>query len=192
LEVGYAFKNEMATYLALFRGINMGGHGRLPMKALASLLEEMGFTNIRTYIQSGNVIFTTGSRNRDKLASDISQAILQGFGFSPKVMLLTAVELRNAIALNPFPSDDGKALHFLFLEEHPAKPNLKRLRDLKTDSEDFRLGDKLFYLYAPEGVGRSKLAMNAERCLGVATTGRNWNTVSVLASMLEDKEGTIK
>jgi uncharacterized protein (DUF1697 family) len=72
----------------------------------------------------------------------------------------------------------------LFLEKHPAKPNLERLNELKTNSEEFMLGDKVFYLYAPEGVGRSKLAMNVERCLGVATTGRNWNTVSVLASML--------
>ncbi len=179
----------MATYLALFRGINMGGHGRLPMKELVSLLEEMGCKNTRTYIQSGNVIFETASRSRSKLSSNITESILQKFGFSPKVMLLTAAELKSAISHNPFPTNDGRALHFLFLEEQPAKPDLDRLNALKTDTEKFRLVDKVFYLYAPEGVGRSKLAMNAERCLGVATTGRNWNTVTMLAMMLEDKAG---
>lgn len=183
------FTNDMATYLALFRGINMGGHGRLPMKELVSLLEEVGCRNMRTYIQSGNVIFESASRNRGKLSIALTASIFQRFGFSPKVMLLTAAELQSAIAHNPFPTDDGKALHFLFLEEQPANPDLGRLNTLKTGSEKFRLVDKVFYFYAPDGVGRSKLATNAERCLGVASTGRNWNTITALATMLEDKAG---
>lgn len=174
----------MITYLALFRGINIGGHNKLPMKELVESLEEIGCKNIRTYIQSGNVIFDTSCRNRSKLSSDISQVILKRFGIAPKVMLLTAAELQEAIADNPFPLDDGKALHFLFLTEPPDKPDIERLTELKADSETFMLGDRVFYLYAPEGVGRSKLAMAIERCLGVETTGRNWNTVSRLASML--------
>jgi uncharacterized protein (DUF1697 family) len=159
------------------------------MKELVSLLEEMGCQNMRTYIQSGNVIFETASRSRRKLSSDITGSIFQKFGFSPKVMLLTAAELKSAISHNPFPINEGKALHFLFMEEEPVRPDLGRLNALKTDSEKFRLADKVFYLYAPDGVGRSKLAMNAERCLGVATTGRNWNTITALGMMLEDKVG---
>ena len=174
----------MTTYLALFRGINIGGHNKVTMKELALLLEELGCRNIRTYIQSGNVIFDSSIRSRSKLSSAISQSIFHKVGFAPRVMLLSAAELKDAIAKNPFPSDDGKAVHFLFLEEHPVNPGLERLTALKSNSEEFALGDKVLYLYTPEGVGRSKLAMNAEKCLGVATTGRNWNTVSRLISML--------
>lgn len=174
----------MTTYLALFRGINIGGHNKVAMRELALLLEEVGCSNIRTYIQSGNVIFDTINRSRSTISQEISHSMLKRFGFEPKVMLLTAAELQDAIAHNPFPSTDGKALHVLFLEAHPDNPDLERLSALKKNSEEFKLGDKVFYLYGPEGVGRSKLAMNVERCLGVTTTGRNWNTVSRLASML--------
>jgi uncharacterized protein (DUF1697 family) len=173
----------MTTYIALFRGINIGGHNKIPMEGLVALLEEVGCKNIRTYIQSGNVIFDTRRRSRAKLASDISQSIVKRFGFAPKVMLLTQYELQDVIAHNPFPSEDGKALHFIFLQQHPDKPDLERLSAHKRRSEEFMLGDRVFYLYTPEGVGGSKLAANVERCLGVATTGRNWNTVSKLASI---------
>lgn len=175
----------MTKYLALLRGINIGGHNKVPMKALISLLAECGCENITTYIQSGNVIFDSHCRNRSKLSAEISQAILKRFEFSPAVMLLTASELQDAIADNPFPTDDGRALHFLFLEKQPENPDLERLTALKKNAEKFVLGDKVVYLYAAEGVGRSNLAMSVERCLGVATTGRNWNTVSRLASLLE-------
>lgn len=175
----------MTTYLALFRGINIGGHNKVSMKEIVALFEDLNFKNISTYIQSGNVIFDTRRRSRSKLSSDISQGIFKRCGFATTVMLLTASELQDAIAHNPYPSDVGKALHFLFLNEPPKKPDLDRLTGLKTDSEDFMLGDKVFYLYTPEGFGRSKLAMNVERCLGVATTGRNWNTVSKLVAMMQ-------
>lgn len=175
----------MTTYLALFRGINIGGHNKVSMKEIVALFEGLNFKNISTYIQSGNVIFDTRRRSRSKLSSDISKGIFKRCGFAPKVMLLTASELKATIANNSFPTGDGKALHFLFLDEPPKKPDLDRLAALKTDSEDFMIGDKVFYLYTPEGFGRSKLAMNVERCLGVATTGRNWNTVSKLVAMMQ-------
>lgn len=174
----------MTTYLALFRGINIGGHNKVAMKELVSLLEEVGCSNIRTYIQSGNVIFDTSSRSRSKLSQEISHSMMKRFGFAPKVMLLTAAELQDVIAHNPFPSTEGKALHALFLDAQPENPDLERLSVMKKKSEEFLLGDRVFYLYAPDGVGKSKLAVNVERCLGVATTGRNWNTVTRLASML--------
>lgn len=178
----------MTTYLALFRGLNIGGHNKLPMKELVSLLEAEGCRNLKTYIQSGNVIFTTNRRNRRKLSDDISQAISTHYGFSPQVILLTAAELRNAIASNPFPTHNGKALSFLFMTSPPERPDLDRLDKLKSRTEAFMLGDRVFYLYTPDGAGQSKLAANAERCLGVATTGRNWNTISRLAIMLDTTE----
>jgi uncharacterized protein (DUF1697 family) len=174
----------MSTYLALFRGINIGGHHKLPMKELVSLLEELGCRNIQSYIQSGNVIFDSRRRNRDILADEIRNAISGRYGFSPIVILLTRSELNSAIAGNPFPTSDSKALSFLFLASPPENPDIDRLNALKTSSEDFMLKDRVFYLYTPDGVGRSKLANNVAKCLGVTTTGRNWNTVSHLASML--------
>jgi uncharacterized protein (DUF1697 family) len=178
----------MSTYLVLFRGLNIGGHNKLPMKELASLLQELGYNNIKTYIQSGNVIFDMASRNREKLCSDIADAIQQQYGFLPGVMMLSAPELENMIAHNPFPMDNGKALHFLFMFERPKNPDLERLNALKTNREQFLIANKVFYLYAPDGVGRSRLAMSAERCLGVKTTGRNWNTISRLSEMLSKRE----
>lgn len=174
----------MNTYIALFRGINIGGHNKIPMKALTALLEDLGCRNVSTYIQSGNVIFSTVKRNHEKLVSDIRQTILMSYGFSPEVILLTEQELKTAIANNPFPTDSGKALHFLFLGAQPVKPDLNHLNEIKTGTEAFKLIDRVFYLYTPDGVARSKLAGNAEKSLGVTTTGRNWNTVSRLIAML--------
>jgi uncharacterized protein (DUF1697 family) len=175
----------MPTCLALFRGINIGGHHKLPIKELVSLLEEEGCSNIKTYLQSGNVIFDTRRQNRRKLSDDIRRSISTRYGFSPTVILLTPAELQSAIADNPFPTDDGKAVSFLFMESQPETPDLERLNALRGESETFLLADRVFYLYTPDGVGRSQLAAKAERCLGVATTGRNWNTVRRLAAMLD-------
>jgi len=171
------------TYIALFRGINIGGRHQLPMKTLTSLIEGLGCRNVQTYIQSGNLLFDTNNRNRTALAGDISKAVFTRYHFSPTVLLLTEKELLSVIHNNPFPTDKGTALHFLFLASQPTAPNIARLDQLKTATEQYKLGDKVFYLYAPDGVGRSKLAANVEKCLGVATTGRNWNTVSRLVNI---------
>ena len=175
----------MNTYIALLRGINIGGNNILPMKELVTILETLGYENIQTYIQSGNVVLRSSKKVGVKDAAEISGAIFRKKGFEPKVLLLSAKQLQDAIKNNPFPTDNGKALHFLFLESKPGQPNIGQLEALKTESEEFRLDKKVFYLYAPQGVGRSKLAVAIEKSLGVPVTGRNWNTVSRLASMVE-------
>ncbi len=179
----------MTTCLALLRGLNIGGHNRLPMKELVSTLTGLGCKNISTYIQSGNAIFDTGRNNREKLSRDITQAIRQRYGFAPGVILLSGAELHDVIARNPFPTEDGKLLHFLFIFGEISEPDLECLNTLKTDREEFFLTERVFYLYAPDGVGGSRLVRNLERCLGVATTGRNWNTLSRLSEMLNENSG---
>ena len=174
----------MNTYLALFRGLNIGGHNKIPMNKLSSVFEGLQCRNIQTYIQSGNVIFDTNRENRNKLVSDIQQAVEEASGVIADVFLMTKDELEEVVAKNPFPVEDGKALHFIFMKGPAASPDMGRLDEYRTDTEEYMLGDKVFYLYAPKGVGRSKLAMNIERCLGVAATGRNWNTVGRLAAMM--------
>jgi uncharacterized protein (DUF1697 family) len=171
------------TYIVLFRGINIAGKHILPMKELIRILQEMGFRNVKTYIQSGNVVFQSGQIQKDQTAREISSKILETHGFAPAVLLLEISELQDAIDNNPFRTTDGKALHFFFLESYPQKPDLEGLMAVKAESEEFRLNKKLFYLYAPDGVGRSKLAARVEQSMGVPATGRNWNTVSKLISM---------
>jgi uncharacterized protein (DUF1697 family) len=174
----------VSHYVALFRGINVGGNNILPMKELVTLLEGLGCTGVKTYIQSGNAIFSTERGQKDELAEEISAAIQQSHGFQPKVLLLSAAELKGALANSPFETTDGKALHFYFLASLPESPDLTGLETLKSGNEAFKLGDKIFYLYAPDGIGRSKLAEKVERLLGVPATARNLNTVNKLITLI--------
>jgi uncharacterized protein (DUF1697 family) len=171
------------TCIALLRGINVVGKHRLPMKELAELLEGLGCTEVRTYIQSGNAVFRSRQEDREKLAEKIGQRISEKHGFRPGVLLLTAEDLQAAVAGSPFAPEEGKALPCYFLETEPASPDLERLAALKSASEEFKLDGNIFYFHAPDGIGRSKLAAQVERCLGVAATARNWNTVRRLLAM---------
>ena len=175
----------MKTYIAFFRAINVGGRNALPMKELVAILEELGSRNVKTYIQSGNAVFESKEKDASRLSKKIGVEIKQRRGFEPHVLLLELEDIEKAIKKNPFPEaeTDPKALHVGFLTSTPENPNLKRLESLKSDSERFRLIDKAFYLHAPEGVGRSKLAANAEKLLGVSMTDRNWRTVCEIWEM---------
>jgi uncharacterized protein (DUF1697 family) len=173
----------MEIYIALFRGINVGGNRILPMKVLKKLLEKIGCDSIRTYIQSGNVVFRTDIKQRAELSREISAAIQHRFGFAPKVLLLGQNELQKVLDDNPFKTTEGKTLHFYFLDATPENPDLDHLKALKSPSEEFTLKKNIFYLYAPDGIGRSKLAAKVEQVLGVAATARNWNTVRKLLEM---------
>lgn len=179
----------MNTYIALFRGINVGGKNILPMKDLVVILENMGCKHVKTYIQSGNVVFQNRETQSDKIAREIGSEIAKWHGFEPTVLLLKKAELQLAIENNPFDTNSfenkqGKALHFFFLESYPKDADLKRLEAVKAKSEKFELVNNVFYLYAPDGIGRSKLAAKVEKSLGVAVTARNWNTVNKLLSMV--------
>lgn len=176
----------MTTFIALLRGINVVGNNKLPMKDLSALLTGMGLREVRTYIQSGNVVFRCDVKNRATLAAQISAAIKAQHGFAPQVLLLDAAELRKAIAGNPYPeaATNPKSLHLFFLAEVPQHADLQALEKLKSDSERYTLADKVFYLHTPEGFGISRLAARVEKLLGVAASARNWNTVCKLAEMI--------
>jgi uncharacterized protein (DUF1697 family) len=176
----------MTTCIALFRGINVGGKNSLPMKELVSLLEGLGCQSIKTYIQSGNAVFESKEKDASRLSNKIRVEIKKRRGFEPYVLLLGLDEIEKAIAGNPFPETEPKSLHIGFLASAPANPDLKALEGLKKKSERFFLKDKVFYLYAPEGVGRSKLAASAEKSLGVSMTDRNWRTVCKIRDMVKE------
>lgn len=175
----------MNTYVAFFRGINVGGNGSLPMKELVAALEDTGARKVRTYIQSGNAVFASAEKNLTRLSMQLSTEIMKRRGFEPHVHILTLEALAKAIAENPFPEAviDPGSLHLGFLASSPTSPDLKKLSSLRKDSERFQLTERVFYLHAPEGVGRSKLAASAEKILGVPMTDRNWRTVCKVMEM---------
>ena len=177
----------MKTYIALFRGINVGGYHMLPMKELKLVLEKDGCQDVRTYIQSGNVILNSAISDSAKLAKRLSAVIAKSHGFEPRVIVLSRDELQRAASGNPFATAvaNPAALHLFFLDGTPKSPDLKALESLKT-TEAFALKGAVFYLHTPDGLGRSKLAARIERSLGVQGTARNWRTVSTLLGMLNE------
>ena len=177
---------QMGTWIAFFRGINVGGKNVLPMKQLVRELENLNVKNVRTYIQSGNAIFQSPKEIIATLADRIGKNIEKGHGFKPQVLILSAKQLEHAIALNPFPEAESepKTLHLNFLASVPVAPDIESLNNVKTPSERFHLIDDIFYVHAPDGVARSKLAAGVEKFLGVSATGRNWRTVQKISEMV--------
>ena len=173
----------MNPYIALFRGINVGGNNILRMQDLRTLLEDLGAQKVKTYIQSGNAVFQHQNENSLELSSKIKAAIKDSHGFEPKVLLLSLAELAQAIAANPYSQAEPEPKT---LTEVPSNPDLALLNSLKKDAEAFTLTDKVFYLYAPDGIGRSKLAERVERTLRVATTARSWRTVGKVMALAEE------
>jgi uncharacterized protein (DUF1697 family) len=175
----------VTTWIAFLRGINVGGRNILPMSELKALLEELGCTDVRTYIQSGNVVFRHEEGQAAGLSETISEAALSRFHFAPYVLLLTANYLENALAANPFSTaeEKPKTMHLYLLSATPSEPDLGGLEKLKLASEKFKLIDQVFYLFAPDGVGKSKLAARVEKLLGVAATARNWRTAQKMLEL---------
>lgn len=175
------------TYVALFRGMNVGGNNVIRMKDLAALFEEAGHSCVRTYIQSGNVVFTTSAGTEKTLTKQIAAALRRSRGFEPRVIVLTLAALKKTASANPFPeaAADPTSVHIFFLAERAIKANVTAMERAKAKSERFALKGNAFYLYAPDGLGRSKLAASCERHLGVDTTARNWRTVTRLIELAE-------
>jgi uncharacterized protein (DUF1697 family) len=173
------------TWVALLRGINVVGRRKLLMKDLAAIFERGGFRSVRTYIQSGNVVFRASRGTARSLAAEIGALILKRAGFGPHVLVLSRRELAAAIRSNPFPEADRdhKSLHLFFLSARPLHPDLDSLARLKRGREGFALDGKVFYLYTPHGFAQSALHDRVERLLGVPATARNWRTANELLSM---------
>jgi uncharacterized protein (DUF1697 family) len=180
----------MTTWIALLRGINVGGNNLLPMKDLVVELEEIGCTCVNTYIQSGNVTFRKSGSKAPQLAKLIGKTVLIRHGFEPKIHLLTVRELEKAVASNPFPDavEDPKSLHLFFLSSKPKSLKRESLDEIKAERENYLLNGTMFYLHAPNGIGRSKLAAKTEKLLGVDATARNWRTVLKLLELANRKE----
>ena len=177
----------MNTWIALFRGINVGGHRRLPMKELVVELEKLDLSDVNTYIQSGNAIFHSDETSASKLSEMIAQAIETSHGFRPDVMVLSADAFRAAAEDNPFPTSEAasKTVHLYFLAGSPTTPKLSLLNAAQTGREEYRLGQQVLYLHTPDGFGNSKLAQKVPQALGVSATARNWRTVTKILEIAE-------
>ncbi|MAT44268.1 MAG: hypothetical protein CL609_18205 [Anaerolineaceae bacterium] len=175
----------METFVALFRGINVGGHNKIPMAELVTVLQQLGLENVRTYIQSGNIVFNSRKTNHALLIDQIRSAVQLTFGFKPAVLIFETERFEKMIRMNPFPQAEGepKTLHLYFLEKPAHDPDISKLENLKKRNEQYKLFEHVFYLYAPDGIGRSKLAAGVEKALGVPVTARNWRTVNKIVEM---------
>jgi len=174
------------TFVALLRGVNVGGNNKLPMADLRTSLTAIALENVRTYIQSGNVVFSSVLQ-ASELQSQIEGVLSQQFSINTPVMVLQQETFLQIYNDNPFEIPDGieKALQLYVLSEPATAPQLDKLAELKSPSEEFSLSEQCFYLYAPEGIGRSKLAEKAEKLLGVTTTTRNWRTATKLVALMD-------
>ena len=153
----------------------------VPMKQLKALLEEQGFGRVSTYIQSGNLVFDSPQRPHGKIGALIEKT----FGFRPFVLILSKEELLQAQLHCPYQSDQGKNIHFFFLESIPQAPKLELLDVVKKGSESYALIERVFYLHTPEGFGTSKLAEKVERAFpDIRMTARNLNTINKLMEMV--------
>ena len=177
----------MSAYLALFRGINVGGKNLLPMKELTSMMASIGCGSARTYIQSGNAVFTYDG-DMKHLSAQLSDVIEQQKGFRPNIHILSASDFKHIAAQNPYTGMDAdpKTVHINFLISPAEKANLPAIKELQTETEQFELTRQAFFLYAPDGIGRSKLVAKLEQLLGVPITGRNLRTIKKLGEMLSD------
>lgn len=180
----------MAIYISMLRGINVSGHKRIKMDQLRKSFEALGFAQVKTYIQSGNVVFKTGKTSTSALSKKIEEKILGDFGFSVSVVSKSSDEMGKTIANNPFlkePGVDREKLHVTFMSEAPAPAALKKLAELMAAPDQLRcFGSELFF-YLPNGVSKSVL-MNkpVDRLLAVVITTRNWRTVNSLYQMCGD------
>jgi uncharacterized protein (DUF1697 family) len=175
-------------HVALLRGVNVGGKNKLPMKDLAAMFADAGCGSVRTYVQSGNVVFTATPALAATLPDRITERIAERFGFRSPVMLRTADELRRVVANSPFPPEEmpPTALHVLFLADVPTQRRVAALDPDRSPPDRFEAIGREIYLHAPNGLGRSRLTNDYfDRALGTVSTGRNWRTVTTLLAMMD-------
>lgn len=168
----------------------MGGHKIVKMDQLRKTFEELGFADVKTYIQSGNVIFKAPARTPEDLAKRIEERVLAQFGFPVPVVVKTAGEIGEVIANNPLLKEKGidpTKLHVTFLACAPDKSALKTLDAVAVAPDQFRCSGQAVYLHCPNGYHATKLGNNVlAKMLKVGATTRNWNTVNKLHEMARD------
>ncbi len=193
----------MASHVALLRGINVGGRNKVPMADLREVVTSLGHTEVTTYIQSGNVMFTTADTDTSKLAAALESAIEDRFGIWSSVVVLSRDELAQVLAGNPYPDEPNpKLVHVVFLNAEPPEDLLARIAAAesavaaKGSRDTVQAAGQALFLHTPDGFGTSELAQALFRIIsapakqkkqGLAATARNWATSTKLLSLCEEK-----
>jgi uncharacterized protein (DUF1697 family) len=176
------------TYLALLRGINVGGKNKILMRDLSAIFVEAGCKDVRTFIQSGNVIFSSSARASARIPGLIAAQITDSFGYKTPVVLRSTVELEDAVSNNPFLKAGSplESLHVLFLADLPAPSKIEALDPHRSPGDEYIVRGRQIYLRLPNGAADTKLT-NAyfDARLATTSTGRNWRTVTKLLELMK-------
>jgi uncharacterized protein (DUF1697 family) len=185
----------MPTHVALLRGINVGGRNKVAMADLREVVTSLGHTDVSTYIQSGNVVFTSREPDTSALATALEQKIAESLEVRPSVVVLSSAELAQVVADNPFPEElEPKGLHAVFRsadfgpEEIAAIAVAQQRAEGKGSRDEARVVGRTLFLRTPDGMGRSELAAQLSRAGAALSTGgtaRNWATVTKLLALVE-------
>ena len=185
----------MASHVALLRGINVGGRNKVPMAELREVTASLGHTGVTTYIQSGNVLFTTDEGDTGKLASDLEAAITGTFGIESSVVVLSRADLAGILDRNPHPDEPNpKFVHVVFLKSELPPGLLDRVKAAesacaaKGSRDTVTASGPALFLHTPDGYGTSELAQTLMRITSgpeVGATARNWSTATKLLSLCD-------
>ncbi|WP_034062444.1 DUF1697 domain-containing protein [Lacinutrix jangbogonensis] len=174
----------MKTYIALIRGINVGGHKKVPMAILRDVLNNAGFKAVKTYIQSGNIVFQSLENNSKTIEETIQKIMESHFGFLVPIIVKTKEELQVIFDACIFSEDKKTKSYFILLDQIPDPNIVKEIHAITFENEEFRIVNKCLYFYSSTGYGRTKFNMNSfEKKLEVNATSRNYNTIKKLLEL---------
>ena len=192
--------SSMASHVALLRGINVGGRNKVPMAQLREVVTSLGHTGVATYIQSGNVLFSTPETDTARLASALQEAISEEFGLAVSVVVLSRDQLAGVLDRNPYPDEPKpQYVHVVFLGSEPTRDLLDRIKAAESTAaakgsrDTVTVAGEALFLHTPDGYGTSELAEAVFRIIGppgragIVATARNWATCTKLLSLCEEK-----
>ena len=179
----------MKTYIVLLKGINVGGHKKVPMAELREQLSKSGLEDVQTYIQSGNVIFKSEEKDVNKLESKIHEAIQNYFGFEVSVLAMTRFDLKRIFDDCPFSEEKKKASYFMMLHDAPDGALIQVASEKNYEGEEYVIINDCIYYFCAKGYGQAKFNLNFfERKLETFATARNYNTMVKLLSLSLEAE----
>lgn len=174
----------MRKHIALFRGINVSGQKLIKMAELRQNFLDWGFQHVQSYIQSGNVVFSSDIKDTHKLAQILMKRIRESYDFDVNIQVTGPDYLKSVLANNPFDKDYLKLTYFTLLDEIPDSDKVKQIDAAKFLPDRFDVIDNVVYIYCPNGAGKSKLSNNLfEKKLGLNATTRNYNTINKLIEL---------
>ena len=179
----------MNTYIALLRGINVGGHKKVPMAELRTLLTKSGLDNVKTYIQTGNIIFQSNYISTQSLEDHIQKSIIDHFGFDVSVLVKTRGQLLTIFNNCPFSEEKKVKSYFAILSEYPKEELVEEASQKAYENEVYLIQNDCIYFFCANGYGKAKFNLNFfERKLNVSATARNYKTMVKLLSLSETNQ----